>query len=294
MMARPVTQAFALALLSLVIPATALAQDPEPPARETTDRLTLAERAYQAVDYETALTLAEQSLDEGTADRTHLTRTYELIGIAAAALHRDEVSRNAFIRLLALNPDAQVNQRLAPALRGPFVEALGFWSSRGDGFGVEATLLSRRERLRVTMSDPLGLAATIVVGSRIDDTGAFEVQRAEVEQSPTVYIPVDGARDARTVEYYVWVLDGPGNRLVEIGNEDEPEEVSAGPPAQPAAILVPEADPRAAPEDSDGLFASPIFWVVAGVLLVGAGVTVGVLASDSSAGATATTSFGVR
>ncbi|MBW2462597.1 MAG: hypothetical protein JRH11_13190, partial [Deltaproteobacteria bacterium] len=233
--------------------------------------------------------------DEGTADRTHLIRTYELIGIAAAALRRDEVSRGAFIRLLALNPDAQVNQRLAPALRGPFLEALGFWSSRGDSFGVEATLLSRREQLRVTMTDPLGMAATVVVGSRVDEIGAFEVQRAEVGQSPTVYVPVDGARDARTVEYYVWVLDGPGNRLVEIGNEDEPEEVSAAAPAaQPAAILMPEADPGAAPDDSDSLFTSPIFWVVAGVLLVGAGVTVGVLASDSSAGATATTSFGVR
>ena len=133
-----------------------------------------AEAAYGEIDFERALEEATAALESGDYGPRDLARIYELIGMASAANGEEERSRDAYIRLLALTPDAEVDTNLAPRLRSPFMEAKGYWSSRSDVLGVEARFVEARHLLRVELVDPLGMATDIIVRSRAGGTADYE------------------------------------------------------------------------------------------------------------------------
>lgn len=217
-----------------------------------------AEAAYGEIDFERALEEATAALEEGGYDPDDLARIYELIGMAAAANDEEERSRDAYIRLLALTPDAEVDTNLAPRLRSPFMEAKGYWSSRSDVLGVEARFVEARHLLRVELVDPLEMATDIIVRFRAAGSVEYDEHNNVASASTTIPLP-----EVPQVEYFVEVLDENGNRVALLGNEDEPlvggeVELTVAGPSDDAA-------------ESGGV---PLWvWVGLGVVVAGAAAT---------------------
>ena len=82
------------------------------------------------------------------------------------------------------------------------------------------------------------------------------------------------------LDYYAQVFDDHGNAVMEVGNPTSPKS---------AIVDVPKAVVVAKPEGSRSIFASPIFWTIAGVVVAGAAVTTYTLTRPKSpTGATLT------
>ncbi|MFT5355807.1 MAG: hypothetical protein ACI9KE_003026 [Polyangiales bacterium] len=216
-----------------------------------------AEAAYGEIDFERALEEASAALEEGGYDPRDLARIYELIGMAAAANGEEERSRDAYIRLLALTPEAEVDTNLAPRLRSPFMEAKGYWASRSDVLGVEARFVEARHLLRVELVDPLGMATDVIVRSRAAGTAEYTEHNDVASASTTVPLP-----EVSQIEYVVEVLDENGNQVAVLGSEDEP--MIGGDAATALGPVEGEVE-------SSGV---PVWvWVGLGVVAVGAAAT---------------------
>jgi hypothetical protein len=150
-----------------------------------------------------------------------MVRIYEFVGMAAAALENADLARDAYTRLLALDPDFQLDEGLSPRFREPFLEARGYWAAQSDRLAAQVILARARGALRVDLTDPLAMGRTLRVLSRLE--GEDEYHEAELPSAPQTYVEIPRFSEASRVEYVVQVLDGHGNRLVEIGNEDAPE-----------------------------------------------------------------------
>lgn len=237
-------------------------------AQGSQSHLTAAEAAYGEIDFEAVLREASAALESGGNTAAQLERVYELIGIAAAATGDEERSRDAYVKMLALNPEAQVDTNLAPRLRSPFMEARGFWSSRTDRLEVEVRLVRRDRSVRVVLSDPLDMAVEVRVRTRI--AGEFvNYDDERVQAAPSTLVEVEGLPDAPQIEYVLDVLDGFGNRLASLGNEDEPRVLGDAPVTQPI-----QGGGQASDGGGGGM---PIWaWVAIGVVAAGA-ITTGVV-----------------
>ncbi len=203
-----------LAALGIGTTSTALAQN----------TIAQAEEAYLNVDFERTLELCQQALAEGRHAPDRVARIYELMGVANAANGDEEAARESYVRMLALAPDAQVDTNLAPRLRSPFMEARGVWATRSERLGAEARLVRQRGGLRVVVTDPLGMGVQVRVLSRVEGE-MVALNEQMFEPSESLLVPIDALPEADRIEYVVQLLDEHGNRLVELGTEDEPRSV---------------------------------------------------------------------
>jgi len=279
---RPVTSRISLvaACLAAAVPCaagTARAQD----------ALEQAENAYLQVDFESTLEHAIAALESGGNGPRRVTRVFELMGIAAAALEREEVSRQAYIRMLALDPEAEVDQNLAPRLRSTFLEARGFWTARSDRLAAEAAMVRSRGAVKIEVTDPLDMAVRVRVGARIEGESVF--QDVTMDAGPAVWMPLEGLANADRIEYFAHVLDEHGNRIVELGGPDEPRVLGrsglAGTGGGGSGGGGGGASGGGGGGPSDGgsdLLASPVFWGVLGGAAVLAGIVGFVLLTDTT------------
>jgi hypothetical protein len=247
-------------ILSFVFASPAWAQ--QQTEADGPDPLEQAEEAYLEVDFDNTFRLSMEALEAGGNSRARMVRIYRLIGISAAALDRAEESRDAYVRMLALDPQIQVDRNLAPRLRGPFLEARGFWTARTTQFETNIALLRQRGALRIRLSDPVQMAETIVLHYRLRGEPLFLDENRLAAREILVEGP--GLSEADVVEYYLEVLDTHGNQIIELGEQDLPLTVgqATGPVTPPGG------------DDDDGIFASPWFWMAAGAaVLIGGGVT---------------------
>lgn len=234
-------------------------------ATEESQFLTDAESAYAAVDFEKTLSTAQKALEAGGLNHTQMVRAYKLIGISATALDQRDRGREAFVRMLAFDPDIQLEQNLSPALRGPFMEARGYWVTHPDRMKASVDLVRQRGALRVDVSDPLDMASSVVIRARVEGEDHFAESRLNaVERS---YVDVDGADEEGRVEYSLLILDEYGNRILEFGDDEVPEVVGT-----------------ASSDSGRPVARRAWFWVVLGVTaaVVAGGVTMGVLLWDQS------------
>ncbi len=239
-------------LLGTALPAGASAQ--------TRDIIGEAEEAYLNVDFDATLALAEEALESGRLTPDRVVRVYELIGVAAAASGDEDRARDAYKKMLALQPDSTVDTNLAPRLRAPFMEARGFWSTRSDTFAAEVRLVRQQSGLRVLLTDPISMATEIRVLTRVEGE-MTPMHETRVPPSASALIEVPGLPDADRIEYVVQVLDANGNRLFDLGTEDEPNVVGR----DPRPIVVGGGDRRI-----------PVWvWAVVGGVIAAAAVGVG-------------------
>ncbi|MEM9188184.1 MAG: hypothetical protein AAGF12_03365 [Myxococcota bacterium] len=230
------------------------------PAAAQEDPLQRAEAAYLNIDLPATLDHAEAALRTGSRSPVELQRIYELMGRAAAAQEGgEEIARNAYLRLLALNPDARLETDLSPRVRSPFLEARGYWASRPDRFSMEGDVIEARTAIRVRLSDPLGMASEIEFNARAAGQPDF-IQRVEPAGSST--LAAFESLEGQAVEYYVRVLDSDGNTLLQLGDQDVPERFGESLPPD-------ETEPT---DEGSSVFASPWFWTIVGVVVVGTGV----------------------
>jgi hypothetical protein len=236
-------------------------------AQGTGDPLAEAEAAYGAVDFDGALLNAQEALEAGGLTPPQLVRVYELIGISATALEQPDRAREAYVRMLALDPEARLDRTLSPSLRGPFMEAR-----------VTADLARQRGALRIDLADPLEMGRTLVVRARVE--GAEDFAESRVAAAETTYVEVAGSAETPRVEFSILVLDEHGNRIINLGNDDVPE--VAGRPVGPAGGGLGEGGTVT---PGRPLAQRAWFWVVIGLVAaaaVGGGVAAGIVLYDQS------------
>jgi hypothetical protein len=207
------------------------------------DPLAQAQASYSDVDFEATLRHARDALDRGGYGPSQVARIFELIGMAAAALEQDDLAREAYTRLLALDPDFELGDDLSPRFQGPFLEASGYWAAHPDRLGARVTLARARGALRIDVTDPLGMGRNLRVLARLE--GELEYHERLEPIAEQTYFEVPGSREAQRVEYVVQILDRYDNRILEIGDEDAPEAI--GRPAGSAEVVAqpaPTVEPR--------------------------------------------------
>jgi len=183
---------------------------------ETDSTAKQAEVAYAAVDFDQTRELATASLMRGGNSVRQTERLYFLLGIADAALGQNAEARNAFIALLAINPDLHLDRTLSPKLRAPYAEALGFWGSSSEKLAVTATPNGSGDELLVEISDPVDMVKFVTVQSRAageDFATSFHSAGARRELS----LPLGNRR-----EFVISLLDEHRNAIFQLGSRANP------------------------------------------------------------------------
>jgi hypothetical protein len=123
--------------------------------------------------------------------------------------------------------------------------------------------------LRVTTRDPTHVVQRLVVGWRWGIQGPFSTSTPVVGDA--IEVPVATAPPgAARLDYYAEALDDRGDVVFEAGNEAAPKTalVPVLPPPPPPPVLLPA---HAEPRSTRSVFASPVFWAVAGGVILAAG-----------------------
>jgi hypothetical protein len=198
----------------------ASAEDPTDAAPMTAERLlSRAEAMMTEVDYARAREFAERAIAIGGLDLEQHTRAYQVLAIACAQSEDDACARRAFTRLLVLDPESKVDQRLSPERRTALLDARGFWSAHRDGFGIVVRYGRRERRLFIKIQDALAWGKKVRIWTR---SGIAPYTKVEVPASPDVVEDVGGVEFADALDVYVSVVDEHDNMLLEFGQEVRP------------------------------------------------------------------------
>jgi hypothetical protein len=242
--------------------AVALALSSTTARAEQSASLGAAEAAYLAVDFEGTRSASENALNEGNHDPVETLRLYTLLGIAASTLGQDSEAREAFRRVIGIDPETGLDKTLSPKVRSPYLEVRGELSARGPLRPLSARVVRRVGRLFVELNDLAGIVASIDVAYRAGSSPNvthFHLVRGQESRGS------DPVSDATRVEYTLTVRDGYGNALFRAGSEESPEILPADPNAHDTSAVGASA-PRRGP-----------YYLTAG-LLAGAGVAAGATA----------------
>jgi len=270
----------------MVAPAAAAPTAPAgPPAATAVDaaaELATAEKSYADLDYDKAnLIAAKISAGKGLT-HSELVRAMRLLALTDAALGHEDQAREEFIELLTYSADFQVDPNLGPRVTAPFLEARGYWRAQAEKPGVEVTATVHATgpgTLRVITRDPTHIVKSGNVGFRWGSAAPYTTLPLAVSDGG------DGAAfdiperplTATRLDYYAQVFDDRGNAILEVGNPGSPKSALVD---TPKAVVV---------AGGHSIFASPIFWAVAGVVVAGAATTAYLLAKPKAAtGATLT------
>lgn len=232
--------------------------------------LARAEQAYLDVDFDGTLSAAQQALREGGHTPAQLMRIYQLLGVSSAAVGQSERARDFFVRMLAIDAGADLDDTVPPRLRAPFLEARGIVTSRPERLGAEVGLARVQSALHVALTDPFQLGQTLRVHARLE--GTLEFSTREEAAQPVVFARLDGAAAADRVEYWVELVDPFGNQILTLGSEFEPRVVGR---------LARASDGGSGGGGSD-LAAEPWLWIVIGAVVVGGGITAGVILGEQA------------
>jgi hypothetical protein len=253
-----------LALALLVVSAPTSAQ-------QAGGALARAEQSFLDVDFEGTLSAAQEALREGGHSPAQLVRIYELLGVSSAAVGEAERARDFFVRMLAIDSSADLDDTVPPRLRAPFLEARGIVTSRPQRLSAEVGLARSQSAVHVALTDPFQLGRTLRVHARLE--GTLEFSTREEAAQPVMFARLEGAASADRVEYWVELVDPFGNQILLLGSEFEPRIVGRAVPAQGGG---------GGGGGGGDVFSEPWLWIVVGVVVVGAGVTTGILLGDQA------------
>jgi len=271
-----VIRAAGLALLVTFAASPALAQS----------ELAQAESAYLEVDFEGTRDHALEALREGGHPPDELVRIYQLLGTASSLMGEEDAARDYFVRMLGIDPDAQLDESVPPRARNPYLEARGIWAARQGRLAVETGLDRASSAVRVELRDPTDMARRVRLAARLE--GAAEYTEQEYQAQSVLAVPVDGAAEADRVEYYVQIIDMHGNVLLAEGSPFAPRVVGR----------MPSGGGGAAENGGGGgvtFFEEPLFWILVGGAVLAAGAITAAVVVDqrSSVGLQTAISFGV-
>ena len=233
-----------------------------------------AEQAYLDVDFAASLTAAQEALREGGHTPQELMRIYQLLGVCSAAEGHTERARDFFLRMLAIDPDAELDDTVPPRFRAAFLEARGIVSARPARLGAEVGIARAQSAVHVAFTDPFQVGQLVVIHARLE--GQTDFTTAEERARASIDMPLSGSGEADRVEYWLEVRDPFGNQVLTQGSEFEPRVIGR---------MSVAAGPAAAGGGGGGgnVLEEPWFWIVVGAVVVGgatAGAVMGVQASQ--------------
>jgi hypothetical protein len=244
---------------------------PPPPTTPSVADVETAEQLYGKLEFDDANKVAERVVKQRGLTHDQLVRAYKVLATTHAFLDHEDPARDAFILLMTYEPDYQVDPNQGPKVTTPFFEARGFWRAQPTKPGIEVTSTLRAQEpgvLRITTRDPTHIVKKVNVGYRFTTSGDFVVSQISVGQSVQMDLPTPPPGKSR-VEYYAQALDDRDDVAFEAGNPQAPK--SAMVDAQAAVVAPPVTG---GPKDTDkdkggGVFSSPVFWTIAGIVVVG-------------------------
>lgn len=234
-------------------------------ALTATTGLAAAEQAYQDVDFATMHDQATRALATGGATRDETARLYVLDGISAAALGEDVEAKRAFVAALAVDPTLKLDRNLSPKIRGPYLEAQGYWGAYPERLGLTARVGADGAHLSVEIVDPGHLVGKVALHART----AGGTEYAETTADAGHVVRFDLPEDARHqgTEYFVSALDANRNALAELGSEGEPRIARAAPEERAT-----ESAAEPAPSAQRRSYLLPAVFGGAGLVALGVGI----------------------
>jgi hypothetical protein len=260
----------------------------EASAQSGPESLAEAETAYSDVDFERARASASEAIALGGLSPTELVRAYQLVGVSSSALGDPVSARAAFVQMVSIDPDARLDDTVPPRLRAPFLEARGQVSGRTGRLSAEVQLARAYGALRIALTDPFELVATVRIHARVE--GQVEFTTSEFDPEPEIMARHSGASSADRMEYWLEALDQNGNQLLLVGTEYEPRVIG-----RVAAAASTTGPSEGGGGGGPGVFGEPVFWLVVGLVAVaGAGVGIGfAVDAQSHVGLQTQVSFGL-
>jgi hypothetical protein len=241
----------------------------EPPvagqAASVDDQLSEAEKLVAGVDFEAAATLLERIGQRRNLSREQMIRVTRNLAVAHAVLGHDAIARETFIKLLALEPDFKIDPNMSPRVQAPYFEARGFWTAQTVKPGIELAATLHRNidsRILLTFRDPTRLATKVVVGYRWEGHDSYSIKSGP-PTSQSISVPPPRQPNSSRLEVYARAVDANDSVLFESGTPEGPGSVMLPPVAPWEGRPPPEAERR------KSVFASPVFWVIAGVVVAG-------------------------
>jgi hypothetical protein len=122
---------------------------------------------------------------------------------------------------LAVNPRLRLDRNLSPKIRGPYLEAQGYWSAAGERLTLSATRASDATHLVIRLGDPASLVTKLEL--RLGAVGARERASFTLEPTALARFAVPASVRERDYEYALRALDRYGNVLVEYGSDVDPK-----------------------------------------------------------------------
>jgi hypothetical protein len=249
-----------LLTLTFALPASARGESPD-------GDLSAAEHAYEEVDFPAVQKLATRALERGTAALDELGRLHVLLGIALAAQGDAEQAKLEFVAALALQPSLHLDRTLAPKIRGPYLEAQGFWGAHPDRLLLTSQGSAGARTLLLGLVDPAHLVDKLSL--RVRAHGSERYASSSLPALRTQAVEIDESVRSSGYDYTVRASDRFGNTLYELGSD-----------AQPLAIARPDlsrshAEPPVATPPPPGAHRSywaPALLGIAGLGAAGAGV----------------------
>lgn len=233
-------------------------------------RLARAEAAYRAVDFEAQRREASLALTAGGASSAELVQIYRLLGIAHAALGDADAARGAFLRLLALDPEIELERLLSPRLRAPYMEARGYWDLESVRFGADVRPMEGGTAAEVQLRDPLRMVSRL----RVLALGPPEHVLSELAPSERLTVRLEVGALPSGAERRLALLDAHGNTLLLRRLPEPPRTTNAAQHTAPAPR--PDSSRRAP------VSASTLWLGAAGLTALGTGAVAHVIREASA------------
>ncbi|MCP4446382.1 MAG: hypothetical protein GY811_13715 [Myxococcales bacterium] len=226
--------------------------------------LTEVRAAAEGAQFPKALTAIDAAIASGGLAPTELYECYRLQGEALVALGKAAAAREAFTKLLILNPEAELGEFVSPKISGELTTA----RQNLDGLSLraEATVDAKAARVSLQLvADPQSMAKHAEL-AYAGSEGQIARVRSELASGKAVF-DLPGA--SNTVE--VSLLDSHGNRLATYS-------VSYQPP--PSAVVGEVAAPRTQAEPPP-LWSRWWVWAAGGATMAVVGVRFGVASQNA-------------
>lgn len=223
-----------------------------------------AELLYAKLDYEAANAVAERAVKQRGLTHDQLVRAYRVLAVTYAILDKEEQARDAFLQLMTYDPEYLVDPNLGPKVNTPFTEARGTFRSLPNrpALDVSAAVQTSGGTLRVTTRDPTRVVRKVVVGYRWTSSGDFATSQLAAGEGVPIEVPSAPAGRTR-LDFYAQALDDRDNVVLEAGN-----------PRVPRSAFAAAEGSGGKKGEGRSIFASPIFWVIAGAAVAGGGTAI--------------------
>ncbi|HKE20011.1 MAG TPA: tetratricopeptide repeat protein [Kofleriaceae bacterium] len=205
-----------------------------------------ARRELGELRYEQALATLDRALEAGTSGPAATAQIYLLLGEVRASVGQRGEAERAFQMALSIDPDLELRKGVSPKIGRPFHRAQR--ARRGDRPIAIAHRVVAQDPPTVAVlvqSDPLGMVA----GARIiywSKDGAARSVAGAGKDRIEIALPRGASR------FTVAGIDAHGNRVAELGSDDQPLTLGTGNSARPRpaparVAATPEVDAGPAP-----------------------------------------------